>query len=505
MNRLLTTSWIVGLFLLSTASLSAQNPEMKNALGFKILFLDYFTPNSGPNATLSDISNGFEFSYHRSLNKNVDFSVPLRFGVIDLANDIDNRSMVGMDALFRLKYWKENGLVSPYVFTGGGMVVEGGDQAYLQIPAGVGFNFNIWKRGSINIQGAYRYGATRDERNNLELGLGFIVNLGQTDPNQRDKDRDGVPDIMDDCPNEKGSKVAKGCPDRDGDGLADKDDQCPDEPGPVNGCPEDKAAEMDSDGDGVMDDKDQCPTEVGTAANNGCPPSETDTDGDGVPDAIDECPAKAGTLATRGCPDSDGDEVPDKADLCPNKAGVPALNGCPDGDDDGVADKDDNCPTTPGLAQFNGCPDSDNDGVADPNDKCPDTAGSADNFGCPKIREEEREALLLATRAIRFETGRAELVSSSYTVLDQIAAILNKYPNYKVSIAGHTDSVGNADKNMRLSEDRAKACYNYLLSKGFDPSRMSFVGFGETQPIADNGTREGRRLNRRVEFNMYLD
>ena len=225
----------------------------------------------------------------------------------------------------------------------------------------------------------------------------------------------------------------------------------------------------------------------------------------GVADALDDCPTVAGTLATRGCPDTDGDGVANKNDLCPNESGIAALNGCPDTDGDGVANNNDNCPNTKGLAQFNGCPDSDNDGVADPNDKCPTIAGSASNFGCPELKQEERDALALAMRAIRFETGKATLKVSSYNVLDQISAILNRYPAYRVSIAGHTDSVGNADRNHLLSEERAKSCYNYLLSKGFDRNRMSFIGYGENQPISSNSTREGRRLNRRVEFNLYLE
>jgi len=502
MTKILTSSTILAfLLLLSVTTLNAQTEDMKNALGFKVLFMDYYTPNSGPSATLDDISNGFEFSYHRYLNNYLDFAVPLRFGVIDVQNDIDNKAMVGLDAILKAKYYKESNLVTPYLYAGAGYAFEGDNTGHFQVPAGVGFNFHAWKRAAINLQAGYRYSPTVD-RNNLELGLGFIVNLGPLDPDERDRDGDGVPDSMDKCPATKGSKIAQGCPDKDGDGVPDVKDKCPSDPGPVDGCPEDKAMKMDADKDGVPDMEDECPTEAGSPDNNGCPIQ--DTDGDGVPDATDDCPTEAGTLATRGCPDGDGDGVADKDDLCPTEAGVAALNGCPDSDGDGVANKNDNCPNTAGLAQFNGCPDTDNDGVADPNDKCPTTAGAVGNFGCPEIKQEERDALALAMRAIRFETGKATLKTSSYAVLDQITAILNRYPNYKVSIAGHTDSVGSSDRNLTLSEERAKSCYNYLLSKDFDPNRMSFIGYGETQPISSNSTREGRRLNRRVEFNLYL-
>ena len=489
MNKILTVSTIYVLLFLMSFSLNAQTEEMPNALGFKVLFLDYFTPNDGPSATLDDISNGFEFSYNRYLNNYLDVAVPLRFGVIDLPNDIDNKSLVGLDAILKAKYYKPENIVTPYLFAGGGYVFEGGNQGHFQIPAGIGFNFHTWKRAAINLQAGYRYSPTHENRNNLELGLGFIVNLGPTDPDERDKDRDGTPDNRDKCPNEKGPKSTMGCPDTDKDGVADKDDKCPDVPGTVNGCPEEEGAKEEMEPETEMTP----PTDI------------ADTDGDGVPDANDDCPTEAGTLATRGCPDTDGDGVANKDDLCPTESGVAALNGCPDSDGDGVANSNDNCPSTAGLAKFNGCPDSDNDGVADPNDKCPTTAGSPGNFGCPEIKQEERDALALATRAIRFETGKASLKSSSYAVLDKIASILNRYPNYNVSIAGHTDSVGNSDNNRLLSEERAKACFNYLLSKGFSSDRISFIGYGETQPISSNSTKEGRRLNRRVEFNLYLE
>jgi outer membrane protein OmpA-like peptidoglycan-associated protein len=482
MSKIATTLTSIVLFLCISFSLNAQTKDRPNALGFKALALDYYTPNSGHSSSLDNISHGFEASYHRFLSNALDVAIPLRFAVADLPNELDNKSLIGLDALLKLKYYKENSKVVPYLFAGGGYVLEDSDKGHFQVPAGLGVNFLVWKRAYVNLQAAYRYSPTTD-RNNLELGLGFIVNLGKVDESEKDTDGDGIPDMEDKCPRQKGSKIAQGCPDKDGDGVPDKMDKCPDVPGPVNGCPE-GAKELEEE-----KEKEQ----------------EVDADGDGVADAVDDCPTEAGSLATRGCPDSDGDGVADKDDLCPNEKGVAALNGCPDADGDGIANKDDNCPNTKGLTQFNGCPDSDNDGVADPNDKCPNTVGTISNFGCPEIKQEERDALALATRAIRFETGKATLKTSSYRVLDQIVTILNRYPNYRVSIAGHTDSVGSSDRNLVLSEERAKSCYNYLLSQGFDLNRMSFIGYGETQPISSNSTREGRRLNRRVEFNLYLE
>ncbi|MCL4151243.1 UNVERIFIED_CONTAM: hypothetical protein GTU68_053246 [Idotea baltica] len=88
--------------------------------------------------------------------------------------------------------------------------------------------------------------------------------------------------------------------------------------------------------------------------------------------------------------------------------------------------------------------------------------------------------------------------------MDQIAEIINRYPKYALSIEGHTDNTGNADYNQQLSEKRARRCFDYLVNKGVSASRISSAGYGETRPIADNDTKTGRSLNRRVEFNLSL-
>ena len=112
--------------------------------------------------------------------------------------------------------------------------------------------------------------------------------------------------------------------DRDKDGIKDKDDACPDVFGlaQFNGCP-------DTDGDGVQDSEDNCPEVAGPVENQGCP--WPDTDGDGVLDKDDECPEVAGTAENKGCPwkYTDGDGVLDKDDACPEVPGLPEYNGCP--------------------------------------------------------------------------------------------------------------------------------------------------------------------------------
>jgi len=84
--------------------------------------------------------------------------------------------------------------------------------------------------------------------------------------------------------------------------------------------------------------------------------------------------------------------------------------------------------------------------------------------------------------------------------LNQLADILNKYPNAKLTIEGHTDNTGSNAYNLTLSNNRAKAVVDYLVNKGIAVSRLNGVGFGEDKPVTTNNTAEGRTLNRRVEL-----
>jgi outer membrane protein OmpA-like peptidoglycan-associated protein len=102
---------------------------------------------------------------------------------------------------------------------------------------------------------------------------------------------------------------------------------------------------------------------------------------------------------------------------------------------------------------------------------------------------------------ILFETGKATIQKSSFPELDRLAEFLNDY-EIKAEIAGHTDNVGKAASNLKLSDDRAKSVVNYLVSKGVESSKLSFKGYGMTKPVADNKTAKGKAENRRVEFTV---
>ncbi len=101
---------------------------------------------------------------------------------------------------------------------------------------------------------------------------------------------------------------------------------------------------------------------------------------------------------------------------------------------------------------------------------------------------------------ITFETNSAALSSKVMTILDEFIEFLNSNPSVKVMIQGHTDSRGDANENLTLSSNRAKAVNDYLLLEGISPTRLKFKGFGASKPLATNSTEEGRAKNRRTEF-----
>lgn len=285
--------------------------------------------------------------------------------------------------------------------------------------------------------------------------------------------------------------------DRDGDKVSNKFDKCQG----VAGTWEDKGCPpTDRDKDGIVDSLDKCPDVAGVASAQGCP----DRDGDGIADGEDLCPDEAGTAATKGCPDRDGDGVADKDDKCPDVAGKAEFQGCNDTDGDGIADWEDLCPEKAGPRANKGCPDTDNDGIPDHLDKCPTVPGTKNNNGCPEVRAEVKKRLAFAATAIQFETGKAVIKKTSYKMLDEIVAILNEYSDYDMTIDGHTDNTGKADKNMTLSQERADAVKTYFASKGISESRLTAVGHGQDEPVADNKTAAGRAKNRRVDMDLKL-
>lgn len=155
----------------------------------------------------------------------------------------------------------------------------------------------------------------------------------------------------------------------------------------------------------------------------------------------------------------------------------------------------------PNVIVVPGAPTPDPVAPADPVAPTPETPRP----GAPSIREVERSILetgLFRTSSVNFEFARAELLPISARTLDVVADVLARYPALRIEVGGHTDNVGSDAVNDPLSQRRAESVMSYLVGAGVSPGRLSAVGYGERQPVADNGSETGRALNRRVEFTV---
>lgn len=190
-----------------------------------------------------------------------------------------------------------------------------------------------------------------------------------------------------------------------------------------------------------------------------------------------------------------------------------------DSDNDGIGDLFDKCPDTPpGITvSGSGCPlDTDQDSVYDYLDKCPLVKGTKANNGCPEVEKvqtitrppiqltpEEQKILQDVFENLEFATGKWIIKAVSFPSLNKLATLLITKQNYSLKISGHTDAVGSEKANQTLSVNRANAVKAYLVKRGVSKNKVEARGYGESQPIADNDTEEGRQRNRRVEFNIF--
>lgn len=189
--------------------------------------------------------------------------------------------------------------------------------------------------------------------------------------------------------------------------------------------------------------------------------------------------------------DNDGD----------GKIDFPSDPGCTSADDDNETDA---------KACSNGA-DDDGDGYIDyPDDKgCESTSDDDETDPCKTPRPGERVNLkgcgtgdVIILRGVNFDFDRASLTANAQSILDNVAEELNAYPDIAVELSGHTDALGSDQYNQQLSDRRAASVKRYLVGKGVAATRMSTVGYGESHPVADNQTDNGRELNRRVELKV---
>ena len=423
---------------------SAQTTSNPWALGLGGNFPDFKGPNYSIGSYLTDAYWQYKgvpirASFGRNLNKS--FNVEASFNMVKLDNTgfvITNDKF--WDADLALHYKLANGyiisnedaIIDPYLYVGGELA-HINENTYGAIMGGVGTNIWITPKVGVYAQAAY----------------------------------DHVPDFTDDYFHFAfGLKFRFGAKDRDKDGIVDK--------------------------------KDKCPDVAGLKVFEGCP----DTDKDGIEDAKDLCPNEAGKPELQGCPDKDNDGIADKDDRCPDVAGLASLKGCPDKDGDGVADIDDRCPEVKGLANLKGCPDKDGDGIADKDDKCPEVAGVSSNNGCPEVKEEIVAPVAKPAVIVYFDFNGTTVTKEEKAKLDNFSKTMAEQKEATFNIDGFADSKGNDDYNMKLSQKRADAVVKYLKKKGINVKALEVKAYGEANPVGDNETEEGRAKNRRVEVKM---
>ena len=249
-----------------------------------------------------------------------------------------------------------------------------------------------------------------------------------------------------------------------------------------------------------------------------------DQDGDGILDDDDACPdvpgVKTDSTTTNGCPaDRDKDGIPDNVDACPDVPGIkmidPKKTGCPpDSDGDGVIDADDVCPDVPGIKtddpKTNGCPppDADKDGIPDANDACPTQPGRPDpdpqKNGCPERVVVKPPPIRIADQ-VRYAPGSAAIApgAEGADALERVRALLEAHPEIrKVRVEGHADTQEAGRAARQLSVDRAGIVMRWLVAHKIAASRLMSEGFGSDKPQEPNDTPDGRKANRRVEFQV---
>lgn len=393
--------------------------------------------------------------------------------------------------------------ISPYVYGGIGYLKwkvvskpaivtaqSKSDGADLYSPFGLGIEMKLSNSVLLDLSGGFNYvfsdnidyfksGNQDDGFWNLGIGLIFTGEGGSSDI-----DMDG---LTRDQELELGTNPDMA--DTDGDGLNDGLEFTQYETDPLN---------TDTDGDGISDND-----EVKNYTTN---PNLVDTDKDGITDGDEILKYKTDPLRE----DSDIDGLKDKVEIDdlktnPNK---------PDTDGDGLKDGDE-------VNRYKTNPtekDTDGDGITDgdeifkynTNPNKPDTDGGTTDDKTEIDRETnplnpEDDVVLdikapMILEGVTFASGSTNLTPESEKMLSKVLNTLNIYHDLKVEISGYTDNVGSAENNLRLSQKRANAVRYWLINKGIDPERVIAKGYGEQNPIADNKTSEGRRLNRRIEF-----
>ncbi|HYQ85658.1 MAG TPA: OmpA family protein [Bacteroidota bacterium] len=478
--------------------------DMKSAIGVGMDF--------GGVVPVTDVNDHQRYPFARAFlrfypEQHIGMEAGLGLGLLEAEQDGNffSSTIYPVDARLLIQPLRE-GKIQPYAFGGIGLMYfnpvdksemplpRNSRDEYRRmapfVPLGAGAEYLVSDKTAVGIRGAYNFTFT-DNLDDVKAGNNdafwsvTLTLFGFLESPNNDWDGDGLTNDE-----EKRLGTDPHNPDTDGDGLRDGEEVKVYHTDPLN---------RDTDGDGLTDGEEVLKYHTD--------PLKKDTDGDGLTDG--EEVLKYGTDPLNK--DTDGDGLTDGDEVL--KYHTDPLKRDTDGD--GLTDGDE-------VLKYHTDPlnrDTDGDGLTDgeevlkyhtdPLNKDTDRGGMPDGkeiqLGLNPLDPKDDVVIVdvgekIILEGVNFQTAKTTLLPGSKQILDQVAKGLKAYPTAEVAIYGHTDNVGGAKYNMKLSLGRANSVKSYLVSKGIEPPRIVTRGYGYTKPIADNATPEGRAKNRRIEF-----
>jgi|GEM_PF-2914313 len=488
MKKFLTIACLLLLFIPDYSF--AQSRDEKWVAGISAAFLDFQGPIDKNYFKFKNFSPGIQLSTHAYamgfLNIGINSIIsptaklPTSDSVARSTMYIDINAVGHFKILNNGRVLDEDAFFAPYILSGFGLgLAENKPRPY--IPLGFGFKLRLSKNTNFMVESSYKFRMSKEFRQPLTHTAGFVFAIPSNKKKPVVKPKDNKPEqppllVMKDEPKEVEQM------DTDEDGIPDKKDKCPTDPGLLNldGCPSLEALEASKNG-GIE------------APDNGEPVFATG------PDVMeDETTSNEGSFIPNETTSSNDNEV------VVTSVQPPSTDNSDTTEDVG-----------PSIEVVSTLPTDDTnlkDGGETSTEIYDETASTATNsveetepYEYPEeVTDSDREYLDYAMHAILFRPGSDELLDESYNVLDKVAEVLDKYPQFELSVMGHTDNIGSEDNNLVLSIKRAfKVKYYLVYEKKIRIARISSNGRGESAPMTSNATAEGRRQNRRVEFQLF--
>ena len=462
---------LITLLFLSFSAVKAQNESGKWSFGGGISVIDFSGPQTKQYFNFKKYRGNQRYFVGRYINPSFNLKADFTFGKVwfpevaaypNVVKDMyENRHIYdfGVNLEYKLNngyILKEKAIVAPYLFTGLGFnnIIDygkaKGTDINTYIPFGLGLTVRATNWLSFNLQSSYKLNLD-NSFDYTQHSASAVFNFGgkaksvkveEVSTEVIDSDKDGVADLVDECPFAAGTESMFGCPDTDADGIGDS--------------------------------RDDCPTVAGSLINKGCP--EKDSDGDGIADDKDSCPNEKGEARYAGCPDTDGDGIVNKYDKCPEVAGVASNNGCPY-----EAPKSETiiAPTTPVTSP-----------IAPTAPKVTTTTTTSTYANTVSTLNTNMGNLVEKT-IIFFGSASDVVPTSEKAKIAKVLEILKANPSYRALIKGYTDPKGDNYSNVDLSLKRATTVWQYMNNNGMNGEQADVFGYGEY--VQEANTDQGNR------------